>query len=144
MEELVNLINELIIDNNTNQVTPARVRMVLTAIVQALYTGGGVPTISAVNPLVFDGFTGVLDYQVTPFKGFRPIAKGWKPGTTPTDETTNYPNEPLLGDFCFGTDSEGYFYITRWVTGSDINLIENHKILLSLRQPLEGEPGFEE
>jgi len=144
MEELINLINTLIIDNSTNQITPAKTRMVLISIVQSLYNNGGVPTITAIDPLVFNGFTGVLEYEVTPFKAFRPIARGWKPGTTPTDATANLTNEALLGDFCFGTDTEGYFYITRWITGSDINLVENHKILIRFRQPLPGEPGFEE
>jgi len=145
-QEVDNIIDGLIIDNTTGYVNPSRLRQVLKAINQRAGNDSSASNLTAVYPINIDALTGVIDYKVTPFKAFRPIAKGWKPGTTPTDETVNYPDEALLGDFCFGTDVEGYFYITRWVTGSgaDINNVANHKILFSSRQPLPGEPGFEE
>jgi len=55
-EELMSIVNALIIDNNTNQVTPAKVRAVMEAIISAI--GATDPSVvSATAPLTYDPFT---------------------------------------------------------------------------------------
>lgn len=144
-QEVDNIIDSVIIDNTTGYINPARVRQVLKAI-NARIGNDNVASISVEEPITLDGFTGIIGFKKIPFKSFRVINKGWKPGTMPDEDHVNTTNESVLGDFCIGTDTEGYLCITRWVTGEgeDINDISNHVILLKLRQPLVGEPGFEE
>lgn len=55
-EELINIVRELIIDNNTNQVTPAKVRNVFEAVISAMNPENA-GSVSASDPLVYDPFT---------------------------------------------------------------------------------------
>lgn len=54
--EIENVINEFIIDNNTNQVTPAKLRFVLKSINNAIKQTDP-SAVSAIEPLFFDPFT---------------------------------------------------------------------------------------
>lgn len=58
-ESLVNLIDTLIIDNDTRQVTPSKVRQVLKAIVSSLAVSNP-SAITATSPLFIDEFTSVF------------------------------------------------------------------------------------
>lgn len=61
--ERQNLINSLIIDNNTNQVTPAKVREVMHALNEAIIIAE--PSgVSAIAPLNFNSFTNEFSIQV--------------------------------------------------------------------------------
>lgn len=55
-EELINICRNLIIDNNINQVTPAKVRAVIEAVISSLDQQNA-GSVSAVPPLVYDSFT---------------------------------------------------------------------------------------
>ena len=57
-EELNNIVNSLIIDNNTNQVTPAKVRSVFEAVISSLPIS--VASVTATPPLYIDGFTSIF------------------------------------------------------------------------------------
>lgn len=57
-QELNNIVNSLIIDNNTNQVTPAKVRSVFEAVISSLSVS--VASVSASPPLYLDGFTSIF------------------------------------------------------------------------------------
>lgn len=58
-EELNNIVDTIIIDNNLNLVTPAKVRQVLKAVISSLVqTNAG--AVSAAEPLDYDGFTNVF------------------------------------------------------------------------------------
>lgn len=55
-QQLITIINNLIIDNNTNQVTPYIMRAVLTAMVNSMNTSNAT-AVSALPPLTFNQFT---------------------------------------------------------------------------------------
>jgi len=58
-EELISIVQSLIIDNTTNQVTPAKVRAVFEAVISSLVvTDAG--SVSATPPLYLDAFTNVF------------------------------------------------------------------------------------
>jgi len=81
--------------------------------------------------------------EPVPFGQKRVLCRGWKPGTTPGPSTINYSGFDVLGDICIGAESDGTFVISRWTSGTDINDPANHTPLISLRNPLPGEPGYE-
>lgn len=58
-EQLNNIVNELILDNNTNQVTPAKVRKVFNAVISSLSVTD-VSTMTATPPLYLNAFTSVF------------------------------------------------------------------------------------
>jgi len=62
-EELNNIVNSLIIDNNTNQVTPAKVREVFNAVISSLPVS--VASVTATPPLYIDGFTSIFSILKT-------------------------------------------------------------------------------
>ena len=55
-QEIEIIINQFIIDNTTNQITPAKVRYVLKVMNEAIKTTDAA-TVYAVDPLFFDSFT---------------------------------------------------------------------------------------
>jgi len=147
-QELLNIVNANIIDNSTGYIDPARMRAVLTAIILGIptSTGGGGLDLTALYPLVLDGFTGKLILKSVPFGKFERIFKGWKPGSAPTPESINVNDYDEPGDFFWGTDAtDGRAYVpTRWNGVEPKDDIANH--IWNFRSGLffEGEPGFEE
>jgi len=146
IDELTALIYTLIIDNNTNQVTPAKVRAVLFAVRDLIpVDGGSVSSITAQYPLVLDGFSGLLQFKTVPLKSFERIAKGWTPGTAPSGLTANVADADEPGDFFWGTDADGKFYlVTRWSGEGNKNDIANHIWTYGAGLYFPDEPGFEE
>jgi hypothetical protein len=57
--ELNSLVNSLIIDNNTNQITPAKVRSVFLAVIDSIQQTN-LAEVSASNPLNYDAFNNVF------------------------------------------------------------------------------------
>ena len=65
-EELNNIVNSLIIDNNINQITPAKLRQVLFAINKAINVTDPA-TVTAISPLFLNPFENEFSIQpVTP------------------------------------------------------------------------------
>lgn len=62
-QELISLIEGLIIDNNTNQISPYKMRQVLTAMTNAITPIDG-SSITATPPLIFDSFTYNLAIEI--------------------------------------------------------------------------------
>lgn len=150
MQELLNLINQLIIDNNINQVTPAKLRQVLTQMVTALYGlnggGGAVPTITTYDPLEYNGFTGELKFLPAKFGSVLWVGRGYKWGFDPSEETENGDTpDPQPGAFFISSDLEGNIFFSRWDGEGDWHDIANHIFTQKqrIRAP-EGETQEEE
>jgi len=133
--ELLAMVQTLIIDNNTNQVTPAKVRAVLNAIIESIPGADQtIPTITAYSPLDYNGFTGEIRFLRTRFGEMRWIGKGYKWGTDPSEENGNTnQTTPEAGDYFMGSDFAGNFYISRWNGDGDSSDIANHVFAQSWR-----------
>jgi len=92
-QQQIELVNSLIIDNNTNQVTPAKVREVLIAMIESQSTAAGNSLIPK-PPISIDGFTNIISLKPNPFKTVYLIQKGFK------DDTPNTSDNIELGDIC--------------------------------------------
>lgn len=66
-QELINIVNGLIIDNNTNQVTPAKVRSALISIIEELGVSDAT-SVAANLPLVLDPFTNTFSINKATFE----------------------------------------------------------------------------
>lgn len=131
MQELLNLINTLLIDNNVMYVTPARLRLVLTQMVTAIYGngsgGGAVPTISTYDPLEYNGFTGELKFLPAKLGSVLWVGRGYKWGFDPSEDTENGDTtDPQPGAFFISSDFEGNIFFSRWNGEGDWHDIENH------------------
>jgi hypothetical protein len=128
--ELLALIDGNIIDNTTNQITPAIVRSVLKEIVQSMpggNGGGSVPAITTYEPLSYDGFTGVLKFLPAKMGSVLWVGNGYKWGADPAEENANgFSTEPLPGAFFIASDFEGNIFFSRWNGDGDWRDVANH------------------
>jgi len=119
-QEQINLVNSLIIDNNTNQVTPAKVRQALIAIIESQPTGSGNSLVPKL-PISIDGFTNIISLKPNPFKTVFLIQKGMK------DSSENESDNIELGDICMAMKPDAtewgfWMYVTQDGTNPDQNL----------------------
>lgn len=147
--EIQNLINSLIIDNNTNQITPAKLRQVLFAVNNAINVTDPA-TVTVVTPLFLDPFTNVFSIQeVTPtqngylnfsdYNEFKenliPIQadrieikhKGWYDGIKNTGDNIE------LGDICqgFGATPADWIDSMMYITLGDDQDVSNYELIYS-------------
>lgn len=128
MEDLIALIEGLIIDNNTNQITPAKLREVLKSIVYVTAENmGTTPSITTYKPLKYDGFTGTLQFLPADMGSVLWVGRGYKWGLDPSEDSANGEStQPLPGAFFIGSDFEGNIFFSRWNGEGDAYDINNH------------------
>jgi len=122
-QDLINLVNSLIIDNTSNQVTPAKVRQVLIAMIESQPASGGGTSFTAEYPLNINSFTNVLSYEVNPSGKIRLFQKGWD-GTS--ENTAPYIQK---NDICIahsGLTKWGFF---KYLGAGDTQVLSNYKQL---------------
>jgi len=147
--ERQNLINSLIIDNNTGQISPAKMREVLTALNVAIVVTE--PSgVSAVLPLSYNNFTNQFSISLATAlqdgyiskedwikfntSASKPQAdkitikhKGWFGGSKNTGENIE------LGDICSGwnTDHTEFMEAGRYILLGDAQDFSNYEVLSS-------------
>jgi len=147
-EELNNLVDQIIIDNTTNQVTPAKVRSVLKAIISSISTADAA-SVTAERPIIYDNFSNTFSitqasatndgYVVSsdwqkwsyplPFGTKEVIAKG---ANLDLEANTGNPNfEPF--DICRGWFIDGeslYWADSAQYNGGPLDLMSSYTMLI--------------
>lgn len=154
-QELINIVNSQIIDNTTNEVTPAKVRSVFYEIINSMPISGDTQSISTEFPIFLDQFTGVLSILTPEFPiveglgNFQWVGKGyqWQEVEGELKRVGNVQNYPEKGAIFWGQNSDGKWWLGRW-NGSEENGGFQNVINMSLgfnaNMPLPGEPDYEE
>ena len=148
-QELLNLLNSLILDNNTNQVTPAKVRAVLTAIISELGITDTTTT-TATAPLVLDPFDNNFSIQKATelndgylakedFVKFNSFINNYYPVVSKFQlvhkSTDNLNNRIELNDLAKGFGNDGNYWLLarfkNYTADNNVNNPANYEVLFA-------------
>ena len=120
-EQLIQLITDIIIDNNTNQISPLKMRQVLISIVSSI-NNTSASNVSATHPLSYDSFTNRFSYQ--------PKYSKWK---LEEKGLGNLSSDIEIDDLCSGRISEEEFCLLgrykNYTSDNDTNNPLNYELL---------------